>query len=197
MTNAFEEIYAPATEPVTIANNANQALYKNHRQWREYAQALKEQNDELKAIALAHEEVYQELLDKNEQLIDDRLKMLKEIEVLRSQFKQQALPIVPQFAADWIEYHKANVEDEGVYDAMSRVWRRSDSVWNKKHVPEQMEDWLGENENENEFCLAYVLGYTVEEPKALVSPCPICGYEGVESNFCSICGHKNEYVEVE
>lgn len=32
----------PSIDPVTVANNANQALYKNCRQWREYATALEE-----------------------------------------------------------------------------------------------------------------------------------------------------------
>ncbi|MCI3860170.1 hypothetical protein V6B05_01855 [Lactococcus garvieae] len=36
-------------------------------------------------------------------------------------------------------------------------------------------------------------GYTVETPKVIVTPCPVCGYEDVESNFCSICGRKNDY----
>lgn len=32
----------PSIDPVTVANNANQALYKNCREWREYATALEE-----------------------------------------------------------------------------------------------------------------------------------------------------------
>lgn len=43
------------------------------------------------------------------------------------------------------------------------------------------------------FARAWLNGYTVETPKAIVTPCPVCGYEEVESNFCSICGRKNDY----
>ncbi|QDK70330.1 DUF1642 domain-containing protein [Lactococcus protaetiae] len=100
----------------------------------------------------------------------------------------KSLPIVPQFVADWISELKeakndlsyafwCKFEDCASYDYNKAI------AWRDNHP--------------DEFARAWLDGYQVEEPKALVSPCPICGYEGVKSNFCSICGHKNEYVEVE
>jgi len=32
------------------------------------------------------------------------------------------------------------------------------------------------------------------ESVSMVSPCPRCGYEKVCSNYCAICGRRNDYV---
>ncbi|WP_346349648.1 hypothetical protein [Lactococcus formosensis] len=49
-------------------------------------------------------------------------------------------------------------------------------------------------DNTETFELAFIYGYIVAKPKTIVSPCPVCGFEDVENNFCGVCGHKNEYV---
>lgn len=35
----------------------------------------------------------------------------------------------------------------------------------------------------------------VSKNKVIVSPCPVCDNENVSSNYCSICGRKNDYKE--
>lgn len=35
----------------------------------------------------------------------------------------------------------------------------------------------------------------ISQTKVIVSPCPVCDNENVSSNYCSICGRKNDYVE--
>ena len=67
----------PSIDPVTVANNANQALYKNCREWREYATALEEDVRNLSERVV-------ELDSKSEE-------------------QQPDIPEVPQFVADWYE----------------------------------------------------------------------------------------------
>ncbi|MCT3100026.1 DUF1642 domain-containing protein, partial [Lactococcus lactis] len=42
----------------------------------------------------------------NQNLIDDNKKLVKEITDLKSQLEHQALPVVPEFVAEWIEILK-------------------------------------------------------------------------------------------
>lgn len=72
----------PSIDPVTVANNANQALYKNCRQWREYARALEEDVRNLSERVV-------ELDSKSE--------------------KQQ--PEIPEFVAEWIKSQDHNTRN--------------------------------------------------------------------------------------
>lgn len=74
----------PSIDPVTVANNANQALYKNCRQWREYATALEEDVRNLSERVVA--------LDS------------------KSEEQQPEIPEVPQFVADWYEENKGSLD---------------------------------------------------------------------------------------
>lgn len=95
---------------------------------------------------------------------------------------QQALPVVPEFVAKWIEY----VKEDGIFNALALL--------DKDDMPEGVNEWLflqNNDDNINLILRAWLDGYTVE--KNIISPCPVCGYENVKSNFCSICGRKNDY----
>ena len=74
----------PSIDPVTVANNANQALYKNCREWREYATALEEDVRNLSERVV-------ELDSKSEE-------------------QQPEIPEVPQFVADWFEENKGSLD---------------------------------------------------------------------------------------
>lgn len=170
MANTFEEIYAPATEPLTIANNANQALYKNHRKWREYARALKVQNEELKEIVLAEQvvagklhsdEEFQELKHQHEiELSEQRQYIKSQLEEL----KNESLPVIPQFVADWIEENKNSVTSLNTAFAMIK------NSYKRSGESSEMNLWLNATKNVEEgikhselFARAWLDGYTVEQ----------------------------------
>ncbi|WP_285046684.1 DUF1642 domain-containing protein [Lactococcus petauri] len=67
----------PSIDPVTVADNANQALYKNCREWREYATALEE-----------------DVRNLSERLVE-----------LDSKSEEQQ-PEIPEFMVEWIESKK-------------------------------------------------------------------------------------------
>jgi hypothetical protein len=108
MTN--EVVKRPSSEPVTIANNANHALYKNCREWREYASALEEDVKNLseRVIELG-EQSQPEIESLKSQLISREKQVLelkeadkaqgKEIVKLKFQLQQQALLVVPEDVA--------------------------------------------------------------------------------------------------
>jgi hypothetical protein len=123
------------------------------------------------------------------------------------QKQQPEIPEVPQFVAEYIERCKrsdcgliwavrpdrdANENSEKIYDWLyPNGVRLSDGTFPEPFEPDNLV--RPDKENHIKFAQAWLNGYTVETPKAIVTPCPVCGYEEVESNFCSICGRKNDY----
>lgn len=94
----------------------------------------------------------QELIERIKRLDESYLKtefVLKLIE----QLDELQKPVVPQFVADYIEFKKEN--NFHVYGAMRVIEDHHD-----KRVPE----WFYEG-NVEKFCLAWILGYEVEEEK--------------------------------
>lgn len=102
----------PSIDPVTVANNANQALYKNCRQWREYATALEEDvrnlservveldsksEDQQPEISKLKSEIdwLHGLLDGRNEEVVQTVKMLNEA--------VPDLPEVPQFVGEWLD----------------------------------------------------------------------------------------------
>lgn len=107
----------------------------------------------------------------------------KRIETLLEK-QQPEIPEVPQFVADWYEENKGSL-DYMIFETCRNLTDES---------TDEFENWFGYDENKAITTLVNMKnGYTVETPKAIVTPCPVCGYEEVESNFCSICGRKNDY----
>ncbi|XHB95548.1 DUF1642 domain-containing protein [Lactococcus garvieae] len=116
------------------------------------------------------------------------------IRELESQLEKQQ-PEIPEFMGEWLK--SDNLEN------LIDTWYNHTA-----DLPENVKDYLdslGEDVTTSEYCYKEIVhliarakidGYTVEKPKTIVSPCPVCGFEDVEANFCGICGHKNEYVEV-
>lgn len=97
---------------------------------------------------------------------------------------QQPLPVVPECIGIWIK--KCQELNWMITDVLAPESWSSDFA-------KDTENWLKKSkENFNLLALAFITGkYEVE--KNIVSPCPVCGYENVKSNFCSICGRKNDY----
>lgn len=94
--------------------------------------------------------------------------------------QQPEIPEVPQFVADWLD--KKPLYTINSFIPVEII------EWSKKQT-----GYADLGMNINHLLKLKVNGYTVETPKAIVTPCPVCGYEEVESNFCSICGRKNDY----
>jgi len=113
-----------------------------------------------------------------------------EIEKLKSQLEKQQpdIPEVPQFVADWYEANKDNLEF-AVFSINIDTFR------SKFGDRSNIENWFSGMKNKPiETIFSMKNGYTVGKPKIIVSPCPVCGFEDVENNFCGVCGHENEYV---
>ncbi|MDG4980305.1 DUF1642 domain-containing protein [Lactococcus lactis] len=142
----------------------------------------------VKSLISQADEEFQELLDKYSNLNDNyekevirSSKLESQIIGLKSQLQQQALPVVPEFVAEWIVCVK-----EKNNNALALL--------DDDNMPDDVNEWLFFQRNDDNINLilrAWLDGYTVE--KNIVSPCPVCGYENVKSNFCSICGRKNDY----
>lgn len=107
------------------------------------------------------------------------------IRELESQLEKQQpeIPEVPLFVAEWL--------DRKPLYAINGSIPVEIIGWSKKQT-----GYADLGMNINHLLKLKVNGYTVEVPKTIVTPCPVCGFEDVESNFCGICGHKNEYVDV-
>lgn len=80
----------------------------------------------------------------------------KEIANLKSQLQQQALPVVPSFVAEWIEYVKG--KDNNVTALLTDF----------DNMPEDVDEWLflqSNDDNINLILRAWIDGYTVEKPQ--------------------------------
>ncbi|MCT0080696.1 DUF1642 domain-containing protein [Lactococcus lactis subsp. lactis] len=80
----------------------------------------------------------------------------EEIANLKSQLQQQALPVVPKFVAEWIEY----VKEDGIFNALA--------LFDKDDTPEDVNEWLflqSNDDNINLILRAWLDGYTVEKPQ--------------------------------
>ncbi|WP_270340869.1 DUF1642 domain-containing protein [Lactococcus petauri] len=81
----------------------------------------------------------------------------EEIADLKSQLQQQALPVVPECVAEFIESYKDRRTIYGVFDKISK---------NRKTYP-KLYEWVFEDENSQAtFALAFITGkYQVEKPQ--------------------------------
>ncbi len=82
----------------------------------------------------------------------------KEIANLKSQLQQQALPVVPEFVAEFIEDYKKEGECLfGIFADATRV---------EHDMPDLVYFWLGDEGNNDElFARAWLNGYQVEKPQ--------------------------------
>ncbi|KXT61401.1 hypothetical protein [Lactococcus sp. DD01] len=120
------------------------------------------------------------------QKLAEKERIENEITNSKSQLEKQQpeIPEVPQFVADWLDRKPLYAINGSIPVEIIE--------WSKKQT-----GYADLGMNINHLLKLKVNGYTAETPKVIVSPCPVCRYEDVKSNFCSICGHKNEYVAVE
>ncbi|MGY4756860.1 DUF1642 domain-containing protein [Lactococcus lactis subsp. lactis] len=104
------------------------------------------------------DEEFQELKEQNENQAESILLMLDEIKSLKSQLQQQALPVVPECVAEFIE----DCKKEG--DCLFGVF--ADATRVEHDMPDLVYFWLGDEGNNDElFARAWLDGYTVEKPQ--------------------------------
>ena len=117
----------------------------------------------VKSLIEQADEEYQELFDKYSNLNDSyekevirSSKLESQIIDLKSQLQQQALPVVPEDVAEWIEY----VKEDGIFNALALL--------DKDDMPEGVNEWLflqSNDDNINLILRAWLDGYTVEKPQ--------------------------------
>lgn len=163
--------------------------------WKTYANKADRRID-------AANKLIEELKRENQRLVAENMAIKTSLEEAKKQPKvehmnycepsgkneQQALPLLPDYVAKFISDLKTRGDDLSYAFWCEQEDCASDD-YNKAIV------WM--DSHPDDFARAWLDGYTAEKPKTPVSPCPVCGYKDVSSNFCSICGHKNEYVEDE
>ncbi|MDN6836305.1 MAG: DUF1642 domain-containing protein [Lactococcus lactis] len=98
-------------------------------------------------------EIHQDIYSKTSKKLNEA-----ELEIanLKSQLQQQALPVVPEFVAEWIEY----VKEDGIFNALALL--------DKDDMPEGVNEWLflqSNDDNINLIIRAWLDGYTVEKPQ--------------------------------
>lgn len=116
-------------------------------------------NDELISSNYEIESLKSQLISREKQVIElkeaDKAQG-KEIIQLKSQLQQQALPVVPECVAKWIEY----VKEDGIFNALALL--------DKDDMPEGVNEWLflqNNDDNINLILRAWLDGYQVEKPQ--------------------------------
>ena len=166
----FEEVKRPANGPLTELNNNMQEVFSQYRKMRQYADYLEY---ELKQ----KDEHILKVENENSFMRDERTTFDSNGMAVEPKLQQQALPVVPDFIGKLINTFGA--PEDGMYINYAASYPE-----NKKEL-----EWI--DNHQKTWLTALLNGFTVE--KNIVSPCPVCGYENVKSNFCSICGRKNDY----
>ena len=93
----------------------------------------------------------------NQNLIDDNKKLVKEITNLKSQLEQQALPVVPECVAEWIEILKT----KGL-----KPLKNPETYGETGFTEEKLQNivfWI--SEYQEDYMRAWLDGYTVEKPQ--------------------------------
>ena len=101
------------------------------------------------------DEEFQELKEGYSNQADSILLMLEEIGSLKSQLQQQAMPVVPECVAEWIEYVKGKNNN-------------ALALLDDDNMPDDVNEWLFFQRNDDNINLilrAWLDGYTVEKPQ--------------------------------
>lgn len=170
MTKFEEEVKRPDNGPITELNNNMQEVFSQYRKMRQYADYLEY---ELKQ----KDEHILKVENENSFMRDERTTFDSNGMAVEPKFQQQALPVVPEFIGKLINTFGAPEDGKYINYSVSYLENQKELDWIDNH----QKTWL----------TALLIGFKVE--KNIVSPCPACGYENVKSNFCSICGRKNDY----
>ena len=150
MTKFEEEVKRPANGPLTELNNNMQEVFSQYRKLRQYADYLeydlKQKDEHIQDFKNALNEASNELS-----------RLSHENGSLKSQLQQQALPVVPEFVAEWIEILKTKglkpLKNPETYGETGFTEEKLQNIvfWISEHQEDYMRAWLD--------------GFTVEKPQ--------------------------------
>lgn len=149
MTKFEEEVKRPANGPLTELNNNMQEVFSQYRKMRQYADYLEY---ELKQ----KDEHILKVENENSFMRDERTTFDSNGMAVEPKLQQQALPVVPECVAEFIE----DCKKEG--DCLFGIF--ADATRVEHDMPDLVYFWLGDEGNNDElFARAWLDGYTVEK----------------------------------
>ncbi|WP_270329668.1 DUF1642 domain-containing protein [Lactococcus lactis] len=149
MTKFEEEVKRPANGPLTELNNNMQEVFSQYRKMRQYADYLEYESKQ-------KDERILKLENENSFMRDERTTFNSNGMAVEPKLQQQALPVVPECVAEFIE----DCKKEG--DCLFGVF--ADATRVEHDMPDLVYFWLGDEGNNDElFARAWLDGYTVEK----------------------------------
>ncbi|MBN2936796.1 MAG: DUF1642 domain-containing protein [Lactococcus lactis] len=149
MTKFEEEVKRPANGPLTELNNNMQEVFSQYRKMRQYADYLEYESKQ-------KDERILKLENENSFIRDERTTFNSNGMAVEPKLQQQALPVVPECVAEFIE----DCKKEG--DCLFGVF--ADATRVEHDMPDLVYFWLGDEGNNDElFARAWLDGYTVEK----------------------------------
>ena len=146
MTKFEEEVKRPDNGPITELNNNMQEVFSQYRKMRQYADYLEY---ELKQ----KDEHILKVENENSFMRDERTTFDSNGMAVEPKIQQQALPVVPDCVAKFIDDARGNLS---LYGALSSI---SDNKNN------ELNNWVLREAHQNLFVRAWLDGYTVEKPQ--------------------------------
>ncbi len=152
MTKFEEEVKRPDNGPITELNNSMHSVLSQYRKMREYADYLEY---ELKQ----KDEHILKLENENSFMRDEHTTFDSNGMAVEPKLQHQALPVVPEFVAEWYEEEKDSLEF-AVYDINTSIHRKSLNDRTK------IEKWFARADNKPiETVFKMKDGYTIEKPQ--------------------------------
>ena len=150
MTKFEEEVKRPANGPLTELNNNMQEVFSQYRKMRQYA-------DYLEYDSKQKDEYILKLENENSFMRDERTTFDSNGMAVEPKLQQQALPVVPECVAEWIEILKTKglkpLKNPETYGETGFTEEKIQNIvfWISEHQEDYMRAWLD--------------GYTVEKPQ--------------------------------
>lgn len=150
MTKFEEEVKRPANGPLTELNNNMQEVFSQYRKMRQYADYLEYESKQ-------KDERILKLENENSFMRDERTTFDSNGMAVEPKLQQQALPVVPEFVAEWIEILKTKglkpLKNPETYGETGFTEEKLQNIvfWISEHQEDYMRAWLD--------------GYTVEKPQ--------------------------------
>ena len=150
MTKFEEEVKRPANGPLTELNNNMQEVFSQYRKMRQYADYLEYESKQ-------KDERIQDFKNALNEASNELSRLSHENGSLKSQLQQQALPVVPECVAEWIEILKTKglkpLKNPETYGETGFTEEKLQNIvfWISEHQEDYMRAWLD--------------GYTVEKPQ--------------------------------
>nr|DAU44715.1 MAG TPA: Protein of unknown function (DUF1642) [Caudoviricetes sp.] len=144
----FEEVKRPANGPLTELNNNMQEVFSQYRKMRQYADYLEYESKQ-------KDERILKLENENSFMRDERTTFDSNGMAVEPKLQQQALPVVPECVAEWIECVKGKNNN-------------ALALLDDDNMPDDVNEWLFFQRNDDNINLilrAWLDSYAVEKPQ--------------------------------